>query len=267
MTMRYYIRRTLVAVDQRVGMREWLRQSGHQETDKQAARLGFLDPFGSPDLGHSRPCTVLDIGGSHGQFAKEAIRAFPGVQIYSFEPIPECYEELLTLREHIPTLHPIRLALSDCEGEKDFWLSGFRDSSSLQEMLPAHMEAWPHTQIESKISVELARLDDIAPMLVLEPPIFAKIDVQGHELAVIRGGIATLSLCQRVVLECNFAPLYKGQPSFTCLYDEMRSLGFLLDCFICPLRHPRTRELLSSDVVFYKPVESSVPNCEKGERC
>jgi len=235
-----------------LGIREWLRAIDSEST-VQPIGSRQIDPFGHPDLHHPAPNTVLDIGGSHGQFAKEAFRAFPGVRVYSFEPIPECYEELLTLKEKYPRLHPLQLALSDHSGKNDLWLSHFRDSSSLHEMLPAHTEAWPHTQIESKISVEVTRLDDVARNLKLEPPLFAKIDVQGHELSVIRGGRATLGGCQRVMLECNFAPLYKEQATFDQLYAELHSLGFLFDGFISPLRNPQTLEQLSTDAVFYKP--------------
>ena len=259
MGIRKDLRLTLAALDKRLGIREWLRGDDPMDVDARSAHSIDIDPFGYLNLHHPRPKTVLDIGGSHGQFAKEAFRVFPGVTIYSFEPIPECYEELLALSEQKPGLHPMKLALSDHAGESVLWLSCFRDSSSLHEMLATHVEAWPHTAIESKITVQVTRLDDIAPTLTLEHPIFAKIDVQGHELSVIRGGRSTLSLCQRVMLECNFAPLYQGQPSFNQLYDELHSLGFLFDGFISPLRHPKTLEQLSADAVFYKPLEIAEP--------
>ena len=251
MSIRNSVRSGLVRLDTRLGIREWLRQDS-SESQEPVSRLS--DPFAVAELQHQAPNTVLDIGGSHGQFVKEAVRFFPGTNIYSFEPIPECYRELLALRELVPNLHPINLALGDRDGEEDLWLSAFRDSSSLHEMLPAHVTAWPHTEIESKISVQVARLDAIASTLDLKKPIFAKIDVQGHELSVIRGGPETLSLCERVMLECNFAPLYQGQPTFDQLYDELHSLGFLFDGFISALRHPQTLEQLSSDAVFYKPL-------------
>ncbi len=101
--------------------------------------------------------------------------------------------------------------------------------------------------------MEIARLDAVALTLELKAPIFAKIDVQGHELAVVRGGRETLSQCERVMLECNFATLYQGQPTFDELSEELHSLGFLFDGFISALRHPQTLEQLSADAVFYKP--------------
>lgn len=104
--------------------------------------------------------------------------------------------------------------------------SRFRESSSIQEMLPAHLEAWPFTETEAKITVQVARLDSVAPQLNLQPPILAKLDVQGHELSVIRGGRETLSRCQRVMMECNFAPLYEGQPLSWSSMKKCRSSGF-----------------------------------------
>jgi FkbM family methyltransferase len=258
-SIRRHIRTTLAAVDNRLGLREWLRQddNGESAAEERARRLRAADPFASStELRHPAPRTVIDIGGSHGQFAKEIFRLFPGATVYSFEPIPECYEELLALSQTHPELHAMQLALSDHEGKRDFHVSRFRDSSSFQEMLPAHLEAWPHTGLETRITVEMARLDTVAQGLTLKPPVLAKLDIQGHELAAIEGGRETLSRCQRVMVECNFKPLYEGQPSFTELDEAMRSLGFLLDGFVGFLRHPRTQELLSADVIFYKPSDA-----------
>jgi FkbM family methyltransferase len=257
MSIRRGVRHGLLSLDSRLGIRKWLREpeanAGEAETPK------FSDPFALSEVPHPRPKTVLDVGASHGQFANDALRVFPGITIYSFEPIPECYEELIALAKEQPTVHPINLAISDHEGEQDLWLSSFRDSSSLQQMLPAHVQAWPHTAIEKKITVKVTQLDSATAGLQLEEPIFAKIDVQGHELAVIRGGRQTLGKCERLMLECNFAPLYAGQPTFSQLYDELRSLGFLFDGFLSPLRHPQTLELLSADAVFFRPQESVAP--------
>src|SRR5712692_3532692 len=159
MGIRNILRRGLVRFDAQLGIREWLRQDGSEEPEP---TVQLSDPFAIAELSHPAPNTVLDIGGSHGQFVKEAVGHFPGARIYSFEPIPECFQELLALRESVPELHPINLALGDGDGEVDLWLSAFRDSSSLHEMLPTHLDAWPHTRIESKISVQVARLDAIA---------------------------------------------------------------------------------------------------------
>ena len=252
MSLRHYIRSALSAVDRRLGMREWLWRDDHAAQD-QWFTLAAEDPYAStPELIHPKPATVLDIGGSHGQFAQEIFRAFPEATIYSFEPIPECFAELQALANAHANLHPIQLALSDREGEAELHVSQFRDSSSLQRMLPAHTEAWPHTAIEADRVVRVTQLDEAVRELRLTPPVMAKLDVQGHELQVIRGGRATLSQCQRVIVECNFAPLYEGQPSFGDLHEALCALDFHFDGFVGHLRHPRTHELMSADLVFFR---------------
>lgn len=237
-----------MGLDRRLKLRSWLANG-----DQQLAHSRATDPFSSsPEINHPRPNTVIDIGGNNGQFAEEVFRAFPSAKVYSFEPIPECFQRLELLSQTHPSMQAYQLALSSEKGEAEFYLSQFRDSSSLQEMLPAHVEAWPHTGIETSIKVKVDRLDSVARELKLEPPILAKLDVQGHEMGVIEGGPETLSRCQRIMVECNFAPLYKGQPTFIELYEAIHSLGFLFEGFITPLRHPRTQEQLSADAVFFK---------------
>lgn len=248
--IRRSIRRAIVGIDRRFRLREWLRAD--DAADREPVPT-ILDPYKSArELDHPLPKTVIDVGANFGQFATDALRAYPSATVYAFEPIPECYEALVAMSREYPQLHPFLLALSDHDGESEFFLSRFRDSSSLQEMLPAHVEAWPHTAIEAKIRIDVARLDSVADRLHLRPPVLAKFDVQGHELAAIRGGRETLAQCHRVVCECNFAPLYEGQPSFSEIYDELRALNFLFDGFVGPLRHPQTLELLSADAVFYR---------------
>lgn len=223
-----------------------------------------VDPYASGGMVHPAPQTVIDIGGSRGQFARDILQRFPGAVIHSFEPIPECFAELQRLALSHPNLHPHNLALSDESGRADFNVSAFNDSSSLQTMRPEHLEAWPHTVRERVISVEKARLDDRLAPRQLARPIMVKIDVQGHELAVIRGAAAILAASQRVMVECNFAPLYEGQPAFDDLYREMKQLGFSLDGLISPLRHPLTGELLSADLIFYRPSGESAPSSREG---
>ncbi len=249
MPIRKHIRSTLMGLDHRLKLRSWLANG-----DQELAQSKAPDPFSSStEIKHPKPRTVIDIGGNNGQFAEEVFRAFPDATVYSFEPIPECFERLELLRQTQPSLHAYQIALSSEKGEAEFYLSQFRDSSSLQEMLPSHVEAWPHTGVETSIKVKVDRLDSVASELKLEAPMLAKLDVQGHEMGVIEGGRETLSRCQRIMVECNFAPLYKGQPTFIELYDAMHSLGFLFEGFIAALRHPRTQEQLSADAIFFKP--------------
>ncbi len=124
-------------------------------------------------------------------------------------------------------------------------------------MRPEHLEAWPHTALQERIRVEKARLDDLFDPLCLPKPVFIKIDVQGHEMQVIRGGRMVNAASQRVMVEFNFAALHDGQPCFDEVHQEMRSLGFILDTFVSPPRHPATGELMSTDLIYFKQFSGS----------
>src|SRR5258706_5222726 len=122
MRIRKHIRSALSAMDRRLAMRQWLWQDD-QEGMNRWFSIPSSDPFSSStELQHPRPNTVLDIGGSHGQFAREIFRAFPHAIIYSIEPIPECFEENSRLAAVHNNIHPIQLALSDHGRDSELYL-------------------------------------------------------------------------------------------------------------------------------------------------
>ena len=69
-------------------------------------------------------------------------------------------------------------------------------------------------------------LDAVAAKLELEDNLFVKIDVQGFECEVIKGGQATLRRAKIVIVETTFRPIYEGQPLFGDVYSALVELGF-----------------------------------------
>lgn len=77
--------------------------------------------------------------------------------------------------------------------------------------------------------VQTRRLDDIREIANID---FIKIDVQGAELDVIRGGEQALKNTVVIQTEVEFVPMYKGQPLFGDVDAALRAQGFLLHSFI-----------------------------------
>jgi FkbM family methyltransferase len=75
----------------------------------------------------------------------------------------------------------------------------------------------------SQTPCQTRRLDDIPEITNID---FLKIDVQGAELDVIRGGPARLKDTVMIVTEVEFLEMYKGQPLFADVDQEMRRQGF-----------------------------------------
>lgn len=93
----------------------------------------------------------------------------------------------------------------------------------------------PLGEITSRVPLKTRRLDDIPEVRYLD---FLKIDIQGGELAVFKGGAAKLSQAVTVQTEVSFVTLYKNQPSLGDIDLEMRRQGFIPHCFATVKRWP-----------------------------
>jgi FkbM family methyltransferase len=88
------------------------------------------------------------------------------------------------------------------------WFNGFAEWAAVKEKLP----------------VTTRRLDDLAEIAALD---MLKIDVQGAEVSVFKGGRERLARAVAVHTEVCFLSLYQGQPLFGEIDLELRSLGLI----------------------------------------
>lgn len=127
---------------------------------------------------------VMDIGANVGLYSLLAAQIAHAGKVFSFEPLPDTHREL---RENIDLNHaahlvePIALALSDHTGE-GFITSDYHSSNFIVGAEAA----------SAKQRIELSTLDQFAADRALDRVDFIKIDVEGHELATLRGATALL---------------------------------------------------------------------------
>lgn len=93
------------------------------------------------------------------------------------------------------------------------------------EFLAMFHELREITRVVATSSVRTVRLDDVAEARGAD---YLKLDVQGGELMVLQGAIATLRDILVLHTEVEFAPVYKGQPLFADLDAFLRGQGFVL---------------------------------------
>lgn len=172
--------------------------------------------------------TVIDIGANTGEYTEYLARLFNPSVIYAFEPLASCQPRLRALAEHLPQLQIFTLALDDHAGHETFWENDYGPSSSLLQVSDLHKQAFPHTERAAATTVEVARLDDVLDAATLERDIFVKIDVQGVEDRVIRGGRAIFSAAAMVLVEMSFLQMYDEQPLFEEIHDLLVSCGLRL---------------------------------------
>lgn len=171
--------------------------------------------------------TVLDIGANTGQFASKVHKLLPDALLYSFEPLPECFAELLRTMQSISGFNAFNLGLSDINGEVEFYKNESSPSSSLLPLGNLHRELYPFATNSIKQRIKVARLDDLAGQIEIKGNLLIKMDVQGAEDRVVRGGVGFFKKAVSVITEVSYFELYKGQPLFHEIFELLTDLGFL----------------------------------------
>jgi len=207
--------------------------------------------------------TILDIGANVGQFASQIHRVLPDAMIYSFEPLEDCYNQLIGKMGHLPGFQAFNLALGDRNGREQIYRNDYTPSSSLLPVDDLLRQSFPFAAHATAQEIQIRRLDDVARELALAEPILIKIDVQGTEDKVILGGGNVFAKASILIVEMSFATLYKGQALFDTVYDLLREKGFIHMGIEGIIRNPKDGRVLQCDSLFVRR-EHDVSG--KGER-
>jgi len=173
-----------------------------------------------------RPQTILDVGANEGQCAALLREAFPDARIISFEPLEDCYEKVRAFHERAGNGLALRCALGDHDGKSVIHRNAFSPSSSLLPMNPLHVEEFPQTKRSFDEDITIRRMDSVLDDLSVNDPLVIKLDVQGFEDRVIKGGRETFRRASAVVLELTSYPLYDDQANFDDINTLLRGLGY-----------------------------------------
>ncbi len=196
--------------------------------------------------------TIVDIGANEGVFAKDMRARFPEAQIISFEPLRDCYEKLTAIMARDEKFCAYNVALGDRRGETIIHRSSSHPSSSLLTMATLHKKLYPNSAGHTEETIQVERLDDVLQDAVPEKPVLVKIDVQGFEENVIKGGAKTIRGADIVLVENSFVTLYEGQKLFGDIHEALRSLGFSYRGRSETHYNPKTGEPIYEDSVFIK---------------
>lgn len=101
-------------------------------------------------------------------------------------------------------------------------------SSSFLRTTETCEKYFPFTKFQTTVSVKMTTLDKWSREISerLEPEILIKLDVQGFEDRVIRGGVEIFKKAKACILEVCLDRLYEGQADFKELINMLYDLGF-----------------------------------------
>lgn len=164
---------------------------------------------------------ALDVGANIGIWAHEMRRYASNV--HAFEPNPKLFAMLKAgMATKNVSLHPI--ALSDCTGNSQLMVPKGRRGYSNYSATLSHGTV--HGAEYRTTKVPTSRLDDLNICNVG----FIKIDVEGHEMEVIRGAVNTIASCRpNMIIEME--ERHTNRPINEDI-REIEDLGYDSFCFV-----------------------------------
>jgi FkbM family methyltransferase len=214
-------------------------------------RLGHLDTLELLEmLKPNPPTTIYDIGASVGTWTCLAKSIFPGARVEAFEPLAASAEQFLkdsALWKNDVRLHACALGVAD--GAADLQVMELPDASSLLSMGEEGVREFK-TAAAAPQRVPVHRLDSLIESEALPLPDLMKLDVQGYELEVLRGGEGALRHARAIICEVSFRRFYEGQPLFAEVAAFLEERGLRLSALgtSTPLGAP----LVQTDALFIR---------------
>ncbi|NQE60644.1 FkbM family methyltransferase [Caulobacter sp. RHG1] len=164
------------------------------------------------------PRTLLDVGAHVGSFSAAFVQAFPDCAPTMVEPNPFCEEALakLPFERHMA-------AASDENGEAELFLTKEWLQSTGTSLYRENTDFF-RDEVTIRQPVRKARLDDLFPGRRFD---FVKIDTQGSELDVLRGGEAVLRQADYILIEISLVNYNAGAAPAEAVFAQLAALGFV----------------------------------------
>lgn len=141
---------------------------------------------------------VVDVGANVGDWTAEALRAFPAAQVHAFEPSATCVGVLRARYGSEPRVHLTAAAVGAEAGSATLFSDAPGSGlASLSRRDLKHVGL----SMDQEQTVEVVTLDAALPAADVDHVDVLKIDVEGHELDVLKGAAHLLATTRVVQFE------------------------------------------------------------------
>lgn len=169
--------------------------------------------------------TILDIGSLNGIESVKFSEKLPSSKVYTFEPNPESYNNVLISTYGIDNIKVYNLAASDFNGQSDFYITyDNMGGSSLLEPSITHKTG----PTISKTVVDVVRLDEFCFEQNINDIHILWMDVQGSELNIFKGMGDILNNVKAIYVECSMIPYYNGASHKDDVIEYLNNYNFEL---------------------------------------
>lgn len=159
------------------------------------------------------PGIIVDCGASTGNFTAAYLTLFPSATILAFEPHPHTADHLRSRFRAEPRVVIEQTAVGAAAGVANFHMHRLPYTSSLLPRPTGGRRYFPLMDgVEDRIAVPVTTLDEYCRRHAIERIAVLKMDIQGAELAALRGAEALLRdhRIDAIFTETFFVPHYEG---------------------------------------------------------
>lgn len=171
------------------------------------------------------PIYVIDVGAAGGIHARWE-RFGSNLRVFLFEPEKDAYDQLVSAFGSDRRMKVFDCALSEDGNDVTVHLTRWPRATSVYPTSREYVEMScirDHYDVVKTVKLRSKRLADVYDESDLD---FLKIDTEGYELPILRGGVSLLDSCVGLELEVYFHQVRIGQPLFAEVDSYCRGKGF-----------------------------------------
>jgi len=136
---------------------------------------------------------LIDIGANQGNYTKEALTINSNLKGFCFEPHPKTFNRLSENLSHLKNIKTINKGLSNSSGNIALYDYPDRDGSTHASIFKEVITGIHHSKKYVAHHIDVTTLDEFIEKEQIDEISLLKIDTEGNELEILRGGAKALS--------------------------------------------------------------------------
>ena len=175
---------------------EWLPEKWKQAIRRRAGAVLMEDRLRNLRQAGFRPKRIIDAGAHRGGWTRDVKDVFPEAVVLMIEPMPECREELGKITARWKDVRHRAALLGAGPGQARFRIEGTNSRMvAAGEKVPEGVQV---VELPVETLAEVARQEGFGECD------FLKMDLQGHELAILAGAGPIFGACEVIFLEVSW---------------------------------------------------------------
>lgn len=194
------------------------------------------------------PAVVIDIGAYEGHWTVDLLEVFPSARVLMVEAQKSKESFLEKIKQQYPNTDYTISLLSSADGAEKYFY---------ENETASHISEVPDKDFSYHV-IQSRTLDSLLQEKQFPQPDFLKLDVQGHEMEVLKGASKALFHAQICLLEVSMIDLGGQGPLLLDMLHFMDEKGFQAYDICQFMRRPFDKALYQMDVLFVKKDSSLI---------